>query len=193
MVKKKVYVLLFEGFSDWEISYLAPGLQKNEGISLSYFTVDGAPIRSVGGLHIQPDFSISEIDTSEVSALILPGGTFWEKETVKEIDVLVDELHAEDKIVGAICGATTYLAKRGYLDDVKHTSNSLDYLKMFAKSYKGSRYYQDELAVTDGNLITANGVAPIEFAREVFKAVELYSDANIEKWFHLFKEGVWAG
>jgi hypothetical protein len=45
-------------------------------------------------------------------------------------------------------------------------------------------------AVADENIITATGVAPIEFAREIFRAIELYDEENLEKWFQLFKNGV---
>ena len=46
--------------------------------------------------------------------------------------------------------------------------------------------------MTDRNIITANGIAPIEFAREIFKTIGLYNNDNIEKWFQLFKNGIWS-
>ena len=59
-----------------------------------------------------------------------------------------------------------------------------------APKYSGDENYQNSLAITDRNITTANGIAPIEFAREIFKAIGLYSDENIEKWFQLFKNGI---
>jgi len=35
-------------------------------------------------------------------------------------------------------------------------------------------------------------VAPIEFAREIFEKIELTDKQNIEKWFQLFKHGIWS-
>lgn len=191
MTKKYVYIFLFDGFSDWEISYLTPELQKSENIELKYFSIDGKSIKSMGGLNITPDFSIDQIDSSLISVLILPGGSAWENNSIKGIDKIVEKLNSENKKIGAICAATTYLARKGYFENTDHTSNALFYLQTIAKNYKGTANYKNVLAVTDKNLITANGIAPIEFAREVFKEVELYNEKDIEKWFQLFKNGIW--
>lgn len=191
MTKKSVYIFLFNGFSDWEISYLTPELQKSKKIELKYFSIDGKNVKSMGGLNITPDYSIDQINESQISVLILPGGTAWENNSIDGIDKLIGKLKTENKTIGAICGATTYLAQKGYLDNIEHTSNALFYLQNFAKKYKGENNYKDELAVTDKNLITANGIAPIEFAREVFKNIELHNEKDIEKWFQLFKNGIW--
>ena len=77
------------------------------------------------------------------------------------------------------------------MDNVKHTSNALEYLKHMAPKYKGEQKYQSESSVTDRNIITANGISPIEFAREVFKKTKLHNPKDIEKWFQLFKNGIW--
>ncbi|GEM_PF-5268993 len=71
---------------------------------------------------------------------------------------------------------------------MKHTSNDLHYLKGVAPEYLGENNYINSLAVTDKNLITANGIAPIEFAREIFTKLKLRSDNDIEKWFQLKKK-----
>ena len=188
---ENVYVFLFNGFSDWEIAYLTPELRKSKKIVLKYFTLDGQEIISAGGFKIIPDLSIEELNPAEISVLILPGGTAWEENSIKGIDNLVETLNSNKKTIGAICGATTYLGQKGYLDGVKHTSNALGYLQYIAPNYKGEKKYQPDLAVTDGNIVTANGTAPIEFAREIFGKINLNSEKEIEKWFQLFKNGIW--
>ena len=188
---ENVYIFLFNGFSDWEIAYLTPELRKSKKIALKYFTIDGLEIISAGGFKIIPDLSIKELNPSEISVLILPGGTAWEENSIKGIDNLLETLNSEKKTIGAICGATTYLGQKGYLDGVKHTSNALEYLQYIAPNYKGEKEYQSDLAVTCGNIVTANGIAPIEFAREIFRRINLNSEIEIEKWFQLFKNGIW--
>lgn len=192
MELKHVYIFLFDGYSDWEISYLTPELFKDEKISLKTFTVNGAAITSMGGLKITPDLSLAQVKSDEVSMLVLPGGTAWEEHKIEEIDQLTARLYQAGQTIAAICAATTYLGEKGYLDSVKHTSNDLDYLKSVAPAYKGEQNYQPALAVTDHQLITANGIAPIEFAAEIFRKLGLHSEATIEKWFQLFKNGVWS-
>ena len=188
----KIYVFLFNGFSDWEISYLTPEISKSEEFELIYFSKDGNPVTSMGGLLITPTTSLNELRIDDVSMLILPGGTAWEKGDNNEIENLVRNLFEKRKPIAAICAATTYLGQLGFLNDLKHTSNDINYLKSIAPDYCGDENYQNSFAVTDKNIITANGIASIEFAREVFKSIGLYSDSNIEKWFQLFKNGIWA-
>lgn len=190
-MKKKIVIFLFDGFSDWEIAYLTPQIKKNEKFELVYFSKDGNPVSSMGGLQVLPDSSLEEITSANIDLLILPGGTAWEKGDNKEIDQLTKEVFGSGKTVAAICAATAYLGQLGILNDLKHTSNDLNYLKSIAPKYIGEANYENQLAITDRNVITANGIAPIEFAKEIFKKIALYDVANIEKWFQLFKNGVW--
>jgi len=190
-MRKKIFVFLFDGFSDWEIAYLSPEIKKSNTFELVYFSKDGKPVRSMGGLPVHPEISLSEIRVDDIHMLILPGGTAWEKNENTEIDLLVKTLFAKRKTIAAICAATTYLGRHGFLNNLKHTSNYPDYLKMIKPGYSGEEYYIDLPAVTDSNIITANGVSPIEFAKEVFVKLKLYDEIYIEKWFQLFKNGIW--
>jgi putative intracellular protease/amidase len=190
-MKKKIFVFLFDGFSDWEIAYLTPEINKNGQFDLVYFSEDGNIITSMGGLQIKPTNSLNDLNLEDIDMLILPGGTAWEKGKITGIEKLINSVFKNGKTIAAICAATTYLGQLGLLNNLNHTSNDLNYLKGIAPKYSGDENYQNSLAITDRNIITANGIAPIEFAREIFKAIGLYSDDNIEKWFQLFKNGVW--
>lgn len=190
-MKKKIYIFLFDGFSDWEISYLTPEINKSEQFDLVYFSKNGGLITSMGGLQIKPTESLDNLKFKDINLLVLPGGIAWENGENKEIEKITVDLFEARKPIAAICAATTFLGQLGLLNDLKHTSNDLNYLKATAPEYSGDENYQISLAVTDRNIITANGIAPIEFAREVFKTIELYNDENIEKWYQLFKNGVW--
>ncbi|GAO29937.1 type 1 glutamine amidotransferase family protein [Geofilum rubicundum] len=191
-MKKKIAVFLFDGFSDWEISYLTPEINKSELFELVYFSPSGDLVTSMGGLQVKPTKSLKDLAFEDLEMLILPGGTAWDKGGNREIEKLTVDMFEAGKPVAAICAATIYLGQIGLLNDLKHTSSDLNYLKGMAPEYSGGDHYQNALAVTDGHLITANGIAPIEFAREIFKTIGLYSDAAIEKWFQLFKNGVWS-
>jgi putative intracellular protease/amidase len=188
---KTVYIFLFEGFSDWEIGYLTPELKKNENIDLFTFSKTGAPVRSMGGLKVSPDLSLEKLRPEEITTLILPGGDAWETGSLNYVEDLVRRLNKEGKTIAAICAATTFLGRLGMLNAVQHTSNGLDYLKYIVPNYLGDKNYSSALAVRDQNLITAAGIAPIEFAREIFLALDLRDVNYIRKWFQLFKEGVW--
>lgn len=190
-MKKRIFIYLFDGYADWEIAYLAPELNKSPNHELIYASHKGNSVISMGGLEVKPTSSLAEINSEELDLLVLPGGTIWEKEDPEEIKNLVLEVYRAKKPIAAICAATTFLGRIGVLDEIKHTSNDLNYLKGVAPAYKGENLYQNTLATTDANIITANGIAPIEFAREVFSMVNLYNEENLEKWFQLFKNGIW--
>ncbi len=190
-MKKKIFVFLFDGFSDWEIAYLTPEIKKSENFELVYFSKEGKSISSMGGLQILPDTSLNVIAKDDIDLLILPGGNAWEKGENNEIEQLTKDVFDSGNTIAAICAATTYLGQLGILNDLKHTSNDLNYLKAIAPKYIGETNYENKLAVSDRNIITANGIAPIEFAKEIFTKIELYDLDHIEKWFQLFKNGIW--
>lgn len=191
-MNKKIVVFLFDGFSDWEIAYVTPEINKSEQFDLVYFSETGNEVTSMGGLQVNPTISLEELKFEEVDLLILPGGTAWEKREITAIDDLVMELYGNEKTIAAICGATFYLAQLGILENLSHTSNDLGYLKAIVPEYYGQENYQKELAVTDKNIITANGIASIEFATEIFRKIQLKPKNEIEKWFQLFKNGIWS-
>lgn len=190
-MKRKIFIYLFDGYSDWEIAYLAPELNKSQNHELIYVSENGNPVKSMGGLQVKPNSSLSEIKLEEVELIILPGGELWEKEIPKEIEKFAKQVYNVEKPIAAICAATTFLGKSGMLNNTIHTSNDLNYLKGIAPEYKGEIHYQNALAITGENIITANGIAPIEFAREIFRKVNLYEEDNLERWFQLFKNGIW--
>ncbi len=190
---KKIFIFLFDGFSDWEIAYLTPEIHKSRQFDLIYFSQNGITVSSMGGLQIKPTSTLSQINLQDIDMLILPGGTAWEKGENDELIPFTKDIFKMGKPIAAICAATAYLGQLGFLNNLKHTSSDINYLKYIAPDYCGDKYYQNELAVTDKNMITAKGTAPIEFAREIFKTLSLYDDNEIEKWFQLFKYGIWSG
>lgn len=191
---RTIYLYVCDTMADWEIGYLTAELNTGryfkKGLSpckIVTVGIDVAPVTTMGGLKILPDISVAECDIKSADALILPGGDTWLEAIHEPIIKKVEQGIKENMIVAAICGATMGLAKHGFLDSRPHTSNDLGYLKMVCPDYKGEAYYKNEPAVTDGNLITATGVAPLEFTLEVLKALEVFSPETLEAWYQLYK------
>lgn len=186
-----IYIYLFDTLADWEIGYITTGINDSSmhvepgKYQLKTFSADGKPIRTLGGLQITPDLSLTEVSVSNAVMLILPGGTSWNVGKNHEASLLARDFHDAQIPVAAICGATLGLAKVGVLDSVAHTSSSKDYI--LTSNYGGGDSYRDTLAVSDNGIITASGTASLEFAREVFKALGLYSESVLEAWYKLFK------
>jgi putative intracellular protease/amidase len=141
----------------------------------------------MGGLKILPDIKLQECCIKDTDALILPGGDTWMEGIHEPIINKAKQCINENIVVAAICGATMGLAQNGLLDSRWHTSNDLGYLKMVCSNYKGEKYYKNEPAVTDGKLITASGIAPLEFALYVLKALDVFTLQTLNAWYRLNK------
>ncbi len=66
--------------------------------------------------------------------------------------------------------------------NVKHTGNDL---KRFQSEpeYKGQNFFIPAQAVADKGFITANDTAALEFAREIFRVLEIDTDEEMNEWY----------
>lgn len=187
--KKNCYVFLFDGYSDWEVSYATVGIQKSGNFQVRTIGSTLRPVRSMGGLTVVPDVDfipatdLADIDPSNTAMLILPGGTAWEDRANEAIEPLLAHCLLNGIPVAAICGATLFLADLGILNRTPHTSNDVIYLEALSPAYSGRALYQAEPAVSTDMLITASGSAPIEFAREIFNRLDILRDEAVGVWF----------
>ncbi|RTQ92929.1 type 1 glutamine amidotransferase family protein [Lysinibacillus telephonicus] len=194
MQTEKAYLYVFNTMSDWEYGYLIAELNtgryfKKDLVPLKVVTVgvNKEIITTMGGLSIKPDMSLDECTFESKDLLVLPGGTTWGEDIHQPILKKVGEALKKCTIVAAICGATEGLANFGYLDSRKHTSNNLEYFKMACPNYKGEKLYEKGPVVSDGNLVTASGVAPLEFAMEVLKIIDVFTPDTLHSWYYLNK------
>src|SRR5262249_3088730 len=190
-MKPKAYFLVFDGLADWELAHALCEINKSgkfEVVAAGFFD---KPVTTMGGLNLSPDITRDGVAPAEASIFMLPGGDMWERESHEELKTLLRQLHAEKVPIGAICGATLEIARAGLTRNVRHTSNSIDYLKTMVADYGDESFYVNELAVADQNVITASGLGCVEFAREVIKQLNLYSKADTRTWFEMFKHGVY--
>lgn len=194
MNKNVVYLYVFDTMADWEIGYLTAELNSGryykKGSAPSKVVTVGmnkTPVITMGGLKIIPDIELDECTMENADALILPGGNTWTERVHDPILSMAEQFLKEGIIVAAICGSTIGLARKGLLDLNLHTSNDLGYLKMICPGYVGEQYYQQEPAVTDGNLITASGIAPLDFSFHVLKALDVFSVKTLDHWYNLYR------
>ena len=187
-----VHVLVFDGFADWEPAHALAELRRwghHEVVAIGFAP---EPVTSMGGLRVLPDRTLADVQGDRVRVLILPGGSMWEREDAyprAEVEALLARVGAAGRPIAAICGATVGLARAALLDDRRHTSNAPSYLAKLVPSYRGAPLYEPTLAVRDRGVITASGLGAVDFAREIFAELELFSAANAALWFDMFKHG----
>ncbi|MEY8820766.1 type 1 glutamine amidotransferase family protein [Bacillus subtilis] len=194
MQTRKVYLYVFHTMSDWEYGYLIAELNsgryfKQDAASLKVVTVGANKemITTLGGLSIKPDISLDECTLESQDLIILPGGNTWGEDIHQPILKKVGDALKLGTTIAAICGATLGLANEGYLNSRKHTSNDLDYMNMVCPNYKGETLYEKGPAVSDENLVTASGIAPLEFAVEVLKKLDVFAPDTLRSWYKLYK------
>lgn len=196
-MKKEILFVLLNEFADWEGAYIAPNL--NSGVEpgspskyvVKTVAVTKEPVVSIGGFKVLPDYAITDIP-ADYAGLVLIGGMSWFKPEADFIVPVVTEAVAKNKLVAAICNASVFLGKYGFLNQVNHTSNGLEYLRMYAgTNYTGESHYINKAAVRDGNIVTANGFSALEFSREILYALEADTPEKIEKSYRMNKTGVW--
>jgi len=193
-MRKIAYLYVCDTMADWEPSYVISELHsgryfKDKTLKYEVKTVSLTqdPITTMGGVKILPDLTVHQLSVHEAGILILPGGDTWLEPLHTPVFNSVREfLHAHIP-VAAICGATIGLAAHGFLNDRQHTSNDCEYLKAVCPSYKGESFYLQQPAVMDGDLITASGVAPLDFAYAILNKLEVYRPETLEAWYKLYQ------
>ena len=190
MSRQTVHCFVFDTLADWEHGFAISGINNTQfhrvpnRWQVRTVAMRRDPVVTAGGVRIIPDLTLDELSPEESQMLILPGGDSWDEGGNTEAVEMAREFLAKAVPVAAICGATAGLARGGLLDDRRHTSNARKYIA--ATGYGGVELYQEEAAVTDGDLITAASMAPLEFAYHIYRRLDLYAPDVLEAWYGLF-------
>lgn len=187
---KAVHLLVVPGFADWEPAHAIAELRRHGGYRVEVVGLTDAPVESMGGMRVKPSRSLEEVDPGDVAVFILPGGDRWETEPVEpELVALLHRLDSAGVPLAAICGATVAVARAGLLRGRRHTSNGRAYLAQHAPGYAGFADYVEAPAVRDRGLITASGLADVEFAAQLFDELGVLSESDRGVWLELFRGG----
>ena len=82
------------------------------------------------------------------------------------------------------------MAKCGFLNNVRHTGNGLEQLKLWGgENYTNQDSYIHTQAVSDKNIVTANGSGALEFAKELLLLLEDDTPERIEMYYQFNKQG----
>lgn len=191
---RTVHLFLPPGMADWEPGYAVAGIQDpdyqlNPGryrVQTVGPTAD--PVTTMGGIRILPDLALGALRPEDSAMLILPGAASWEEGAHGDAAELAGAFLEAGVPVAAICGATAGLARKGLLDRRPHTSNDPDFLRSIP-GYRGEEHYVDIPSLLAGDLITATGIAPVEFARDIFQRLGLYPPPVLAAWYILQTTG----
>ena len=194
-MKQKVLFILLNEYTDWEGAFLSTALHVGviPGGEIKYEVHTVAPtsdtVCSIGGFRTLPDYSFENMP-KDYAALVLIGGNRWDSPEAELVVPLVQEALDKSKIVGAICNGASFLCSDGFLNNIKHTGNGLDQLKKWGgPRYTNAENYVEAQAVSDKNIVTANGVGYLEFTCEILLLLKANSPEQIDAWYDFYKNG----
>lgn len=191
MTTKTVHLAVLDTMADWEVGYLTAhlghlgGESPRNDLTLRTVGVTDRPVRTMGGLTVVPDLTVDALDPAGSAMLVLPGGETWVDPRASAPFVAAARAHLAAGVpVAAVCGATFALAAAGLLDHVAHTSNDPGFLA--ASGYAGGDRYLVQPAVVDGDVVTATGIAPVQFARAVFQRLGAHPEDRLDSYEKLY-------
>ncbi len=191
-----VYIYLLDTLADWEIGAVSAELNSKRffradapELIVKTVALSKEPVNTMGGLTLIPDCTIDEIELSEKTVLILPGANTWGEAENAQIIQKASDLLSKGGTVCAICGATVALANAGLLHERPHTSNGKGFLEMFCPDYKGQKFYVDQSAVKDGNLITGSATGSLMWAKLIIEKLDVFKPETLEAWYAYFSTG----
>ncbi|MGA2160937.1 MAG: type 1 glutamine amidotransferase family protein [Methanoregula sp.] len=195
-MEKNVYLFVCPEIADWEpalavamISDRYTEIPKTHSYPVITFGLTREPVKTFGGLTILPDVAVDDIDLEKTAMIILPGSSLYEKKDPARLVPPIESCIRNDIPVAAICGATLFLAKHGFLDSVRHTSAGPAWLKKHASLYRGEGRYVHALSVADRGIITANPPGFVEFAYNIIKTLDVLKPEFLEFWLGAVKRG----
>lgn len=192
MKQEEVLLVLLNEYADWESAFLAAGLRSGG----RYVPRTVAPTReavvSIGGFRTLPDYDFQTLP-EEYAALVLIGGIGWQSAAAAGVVDPVQHARDNGRIVGGICNGASFLAAHGFLNDVRHTGNTLEQLKLWGgERYTNEAGYVERQAVADGGIVTANGTGYLEFSRELLLLLEADAPERIAADYAFQKNGLYS-
>lgn len=195
-MSNEILYILLPDFASHEMVYLMEAISSDEQqlkTNPKYVnrivasTAD--PVCAIGGFKVIPDYTFDNMPDT-FAALVLIGGYGWLTPIAEEVKPIVRKAIEKGKIVGAICNGASFMAKCGFLNDVRHTGNGLEQLKLWGgENYTNQGGYIHSQAVSDRNIVTANGSATLEFAKELLLLLENDTPERIEMYYQFNKQG----
>ncbi|MDX9953110.1 MAG: DJ-1/PfpI family protein [Anaerolineae bacterium] len=180
-----IALFYYDGFSEFEIVLVGLLFRK---LNLLAIAPENREYRSEEGQRFCVDQVLRDVDPDSLDLLVIPGG---EPEPIvynRELKSFVENLIAKQKKVAGICGGAAVLAGLGVLKGKQCTGlSSGKNPNLPCYQYFSESVFLDDHVVVDGNIITAQGQAYVEFAFELVRQMglggkEKQIQAGI-KWF----------
>ena len=176
----KVLVFLFDGMTDYEITFICHVLHSDAGKDIITVAYEDRVVKAQSGFNFEPDCTLAEVVDLDTEGLILCGG--------REVDIkpslvkFIQRYHGERKLLAAIGTAgTIMLAKSGGLDEATYTtpltqwSTKYQYVYGIQDPFPRDNCIEKRL-VRDRHIITAQSIAFLDFTLEICAWFKLFQN-----------------
>ena len=195
-MSKEILYILLPDFASHEMVYLMEAISSDEQqlkTNPKYVNrivaPTAEPVCAIGGFKVIPDYTFDNMP-DDFAALVLIGGYGWLTPVADEVKPIVRKVIEKGRIVGAICNGASFMAKCGFLNNVRHTGNGLEQLKLWGgENYINPDGYIHAQAVSDRNIVTANGSGALEFTKELLLLLKNDTPERIEMYYQFNKQG----
>lgn len=176
----KILVFIFHGMTDYEITFISHLLNSDAGKEIITISYNDYMIKGKTGFIYKPEKLVKDVLQEDVEGIIIPGG--WYGETKPELIELINNLNLKGKLISAICGAgTVFLAKAGILNNVKYTTPAVEWTQKHVDVFGEKdpfprKNFIPQRVVRDRNIITAQGIAFVDFAIEICDWFKLFEN-----------------
>lgn len=176
---RKILVYIYDGMATFEIALLTQLLSFTQDIEFAFVADEIRQIKDKPGFLITPQLDLKSVDIDDFDGIIIPGG--WLAHLDEQLLNIVRDMDKEQKLIAAICAAPWILAKAGVLNGRRYAT-SIDqwqdsHREIFQQEDPFPREgYVDSRVVRDRNIITAKGIAFIDFTMEVCDYFGLFDD-----------------
>lgn len=182
----KIFIFIYDGMADFEITLITHILGTDLGKEIVTIAYENHIIKSLSGIEYKPKMLVKDVLAEIADGLIIPGG--WNGELKSELIELIENINSQGKLLGAICGGPYFLAKANILQSRKYTTSMIEWTENYKQQYEEfdpfpRENFVNERVVVNENLITAQGVAFIDFACEICDWFKLFKNKDEKEQF----------
>ncbi|MFE2377066.1 GlxA family transcriptional regulator [Streptomyces sp. NPDC059398] len=159
MPQRPLLIVLFDGVQSLDVTgplevFAGAGRIDRDAYTLRTASLDGAPVRTSGGLTLVPDGTLA--DSGDPHTLLVPGGQGTRAPDPRLIDWLREHAPRAERVV-SVCTGALLLARTGLLDGHRITTHwsVCDHL---ARTYPAVDVDPEPIFVRDGKFATSAGV-----------------------------------
>lgn len=164
---KNILIILAPGFEEIEAITVIDILRR-AGFHVTVAGTQPGPIVASRQTKHLPDVLLDEVRAEQFDAVVLPGGQPGTTHLRNDPRVrqLLEQFHARQRPIAAICAAPTVLASLGLLKDRAATSHPT----ASDEVARAAAQYRDDRVVVDGPIITSRAAGTaMEFAFELVR------------------------